>query len=159
MSEKSDAVQDLFEEIRKINNRLRWLGDNLHPELGVTAPKRSLLIKLLREGPQTVPDLARERLVSRQIVQTQINDLLKEGWVASRENPRHRRSSLIDLTNTGKDLTLRMLYKETQIIEGSRSAPEIAEVKKLISGLASIREHIERESYAEINSGNTSGKI
>ena len=143
MSERSEAAQDLFDEVRKINNRLRWLGDTLHLDLGVTAAKRSLLLTLDREGPQTVPDLARERLVSRQVVQTQVNDLLEEGLVESQPNPRHRRSTLLALTSKGDRLIQKMLAKESELVKTSPHAPTTAELREMCARLQRLREGLE----------------
>lgn len=140
---RSEAAQSLFEEIRKIDNRLRWLGDTLHPELGLTAAKRSILLTLSREGPQTVPDIARERLVSRQVVQTQINDLIKADLVAPRKNPKHRRSTLIALTPSGRECIRKMLAKEKKLIESTPSNPGFEEMETLRAGLHRFREALE----------------
>ncbi|MBC2601525.1 MarR family winged helix-turn-helix transcriptional regulator [Puniceicoccus vermicola] len=143
MSERSEAAQDLFDEVRKINNRLRWLGDTLHLDLGVTAAKRSLLLTLDREGPQTVPDLARERLVSRQVVQTQVNDLLEEGLVESQPNPRHRRSTLLALTSKGDRLIQKMLAKESELVKTSTYSPSTKELTVLREQLQKLRAGLE----------------
>lgn len=150
MSERTEAVQDLFDEVRKINNRLRWLGDTLHLDLGVTAAKRSLLFTLDREGPQTVPDLARERLVSRQVVQTQTNELLKEGLVETRKNPRHRRSTLLAPTAKGSKLIQQMLKKESELVESSDYTPATEELIDLCGQLKRLREGLEAIEASEI---------
>ncbi len=144
MTEKSEAAQILFDEIRKIDNRLRWLGDTLHPEMGLTAAKRSLLLSLHREGPQTVPDLARERLVSRQVIQTQANDLLKEGLICNRSNPNHRRSPLLALSPQGERCISRMLEKEKAMVENSPQSPTVEELVDLQKKLRNLRERLER---------------
>lgn len=143
MTERSEAAQELFDEIRRVDNRLRWLGDTLHPELGLTAAKRSILLALHRDGPQTVPDLARERLVSRQVVQTQVNDLLDDGLVASAPNPRHRRSPLLTLTNEGASRIRRMLAKEEALVERSPNTPKTAEMIDLREKLRILRKALE----------------
>jgi len=143
MTERSQAAQELFDEIRRVDNRLRWLGDTLHPELGLTAAKRSILLTLHRDGPQTVPDLARERLVSRQVVQTQVNDLLDEGLVASTPNPRHRRSPLLVLTEEGGSSIRKMLAKEKALVERATDTPATGEMIDLRERLQVLREALE----------------
>lgn len=143
MGNKSDAAQNLFDEIRKINNRLRWLGDTLHVDLGVTAPKRSLLLTIDREGPQTVPDLARERLVSRQVVQTQVNDLLEDQLLKVRPNPKHRRSTLLALTPKGRALIRKMTQREAALIEKADDAPSAQDLTRLHDQIRDLRTRLD----------------
>lgn len=143
MTDYAGPYQQLFEEIRRLHNRLRWLGDQIHEDMGQTSAKRSLLLSLHREGPSTVPDLARERLVSRQIVQTQINLLLKDGLVAQRANPRHKRSRHLALTRKGRDLVERMLAREAALLEDIGSPLTPTQVADSARSLARIREHLQ----------------
>jgi len=144
MSQFNGPYQQLFEEIRRLHNRLRWLGDQVHEDMGQTSAKRSLLLSLFREGPCTVPELAKERLVSRQIIQTQINLLLEEGLVTPRSNPRHKRSKQMALTRKGRDLVERMLAREAALLEDIGSPLSPAEVTESAHSLSLIREHLEQ---------------
>lgn len=69
----------------------------------LSLPQRAVLEFLDREDRQTVPDLARNRSVSRQHIQVSVNELIARGWVESLPNPAHRRSPLIGLTAAGRD--------------------------------------------------------
>jgi DNA-binding MarR family transcriptional regulator len=51
----------------------------------------------------TVPDIARRYQVSRQHVQVTVNRLLDQELVINVENPRHKRSSLLRLTQNGRE--------------------------------------------------------
>lgn len=143
MYELAAPYQELYEEIWKLHNRLRWLGDQVHAEDGQTSAKRSLLISLHRDGPTTVPVLARERLVSRQIIQSQMNLLQAEGLVTSRANPRHRRSRCLVLTRKGRDVVERMLAREAALLEDMGSPLTAEEVLLAAGHLATIRRHLE----------------
>jgi DNA-binding MarR family transcriptional regulator len=69
---------------------------------GVTAGERAVLDMLRRSGPMTVPQMAREQDLSRQFVQRMVNSAAAAGHLESVENPAHRRSSLIRLTERGR---------------------------------------------------------
>ncbi len=138
-----ETVQTVFDEIRRLNNRLRWLGDHVHADLGLTAVKRSLLLSLERDGTLTVPELARERLVSRQIIQTQINELLAEGLVESVPNPRNRRSRRIALTEAGRGLLDSMETREKQILKETGLPIPDDRMETLAADLRTIRERLE----------------
>ncbi|MGF1530741.1 MAG: MarR family winged helix-turn-helix transcriptional regulator [Puniceicoccaceae bacterium] len=139
-----EMVQSVFDEIRRLHNRLRWLGDNAHPNLGLSAVKRSLLLSLHREGAQRVPELAKERLVSRQIIQTQINDLISSGLVKSTPNPKNQRSSLIELTPKGNQVLRQMEDREQEILQESGLPMKPEELETVFLGLQRIRLHLEK---------------
>jgi DNA-binding MarR family transcriptional regulator len=144
MSKENDRYQELFEEVRRLHNQLRWVGDALHEHAGVTTAMRSLLFSLNREGPSTVPGLARERLVSRQIIQTQINELLRQKLVEPRDNPQHRRSKLLALTAKGESLVKEMLEREEELLRKAGSPLSLTDVTSASDSLRRLREHLEK---------------
>ncbi len=68
-------------------------------EHSLQASQRAVLEFLSQQQAQIVPQIAREISVSRQHIQTVVNDLLALGLIEAVENPTHKRSSLIQLTN------------------------------------------------------------
>jgi DNA-binding MarR family transcriptional regulator len=61
-----------------------------------------VLRMLVKSGPQTVPEMARSRPVSRQHCQTICNTLEAEGLVEFVDNPKHKRSKLVRATKKGR---------------------------------------------------------
>ena len=98
----------LANSIRRTYNRLRHTTDQIHQDTELSAPKRTLMMDVRRDGAQTVPMLAATRYVSRQIIQTQVNELIEVGLMKTKPNPEHKRSSLIDLTLKGRRLVEQM---------------------------------------------------
>lgn len=126
MAEESnlEEMHALANSVRRVYNRLRHSTDVLHGETGVSAPKRTLLMDLQRYGAQTVPALAASRFISRQIIQTQVNELTQAGYTEARENPEHKRSSLIALTASGRKFVQEMVARENAFIEQVGWFPE-----------------------------------
>lgn len=62
-----------------------------------------VLRTLVKEGPLTVPEMARSRPVSRQHCQTICNALESQGLVEFIENPKHKKSKLVRATKKGRD--------------------------------------------------------
>ncbi|MFO1017737.1 MAG: MarR family transcriptional regulator [Hyphomonadaceae bacterium] len=60
------------------------------------------LRQLVKEGPQTVPDMARSKPVSRQHCQTIVNALEAQGLVEFIDNPKHKTSKLVRATKRGR---------------------------------------------------------
>src|SRR4051794_34307434 len=96
------ALFELVDEIRLQFHAWTRLADVLHGDAGVTAPMRAVLEYLQRNGPTPVPRIAQQRGVSRQHVQTIVNELRDAGLVELRDNPAHQRSHLVELTADGR---------------------------------------------------------
>jgi len=99
------AVTELILEIFRLNGRLLVAGDRLVSALGLTSARWQVLGAIaLAERAEPVAWLARSMGLNRQGVQRIVNDLMKEGCVALRPNPHHRRAHLVVLTERGKDV-------------------------------------------------------
>jgi DNA-binding MarR family transcriptional regulator len=61
-----------------------------------------VLRSLVKEGPQTVPEMARSRPISRQHCQTIANTLEAQGLVEFVDNPKHKKSKLLRVTKRGR---------------------------------------------------------
>lgn len=104
-----------------------------------------LLNSIARDGPQTVPALARQRPVSRQYMQQVVNEALADGLVRFANNPRHKRSRLVELTEIGRaryaDLTHSLVEIATDLSRGmdvaalERTAAIMAEAKRRLGRL------------------------
>lgn len=102
----------LLHETRLLSHALKQWSETLHAELGMTAATRGVLELILRGGGATVPDMARARGVSRQHIQQQVDALLERGMLERQDNPAHKRSSMIALTDKGRALILNMRADE-----------------------------------------------
>ncbi len=77
-------------------------GDLLAAGQGLTSARWQVLGAVALDGrPLTVPQIARRMGLTRQSVQASVNRLLSDGLVETDENPDHRRSPLIRLTELG----------------------------------------------------------
>lgn len=99
--EAGAALAALVDETAALSHRLRAAAEATYGEGEASAGRRGVLSSLARLGPQTVPQLARARPVSRQHIQLLVNALLDDGLVALAANPAHRRSHLVRLTVKG----------------------------------------------------------
>ncbi len=132
----------LANSIRRTYNRLRHTTDQIHEQTELSAPKRTLLLDIDREGPQTVPALAAVRYVSRQIVQTQVNELTQAGYLIAKVNPEHKRSSLIALSAKGKRLVKQMIERENAFIQELGWLPKGKDLKACREVLDAIYEKL-----------------
>ncbi len=95
-------LEDLILEVLAAFFDLRAVGQRYGLVTEQGAGSWGLLRMLKTEGPQTVPDVARARSVSRQYIQKLANELIAEGWVAMDDNPLHKKSRLMVLTDQGE---------------------------------------------------------
>lgn len=95
----SRAVRSLF---HKMGAAVSLLHEGDETASGITAGMRAVLESVIEGGPKTVPEMARARPVSRQHIQTLVNELLAAGLVEFRDNPAHRRSKLVAPTKAGE---------------------------------------------------------
>jgi DNA-binding MarR family transcriptional regulator len=115
----------LFSRIPRLFFLLKAVGDSLHADLGVTTAMRGVMTSLATSGPRTVPDLARDRPVSRQHIQVVVNALFAEGLAKTERNPVHRRSPLIDLTDEG--MRRLRLIQEREAALMAKTAPAVSQ--------------------------------
>lgn len=132
--------------IPRLHSLLKALGDELHAEIGITASMRAVMSSLATDGGRTVPDLARERAVSRQHIQSVINDLLELGLVAAMRNPSHRRSPRLALTDEGRRRLRVIEERETQYL--TRIAPAVSHLE--LAAAARLFDHLERDLSAHL---------
>lgn len=114
---KGQALHDLFMEVFKLHMTLSDVRDKVHAEVGLVTSQRKIMGTLDAMGPATVPDMAAALKVSRQFVQNVCNDLDAKGYILFLDNPRHKRSKLVELTASGRLAHQQARQREHEIIE------------------------------------------
>src|SRR5262245_31922881 len=89
------AFNTLIDETVRLYRRLSIVAEQVHHRGEMSGGLRGILRSLKKEGPQTVPHMARVRAVSRQHVQSLVNQLALEGFVVLTANPASKRSPLV----------------------------------------------------------------
>jgi DNA-binding MarR family transcriptional regulator len=139
------ALGELINVTRTLADTLKDTARELHQENSLSVSERSILLDLRKHGPQTVPDLARRREVSRQFIQATVNPLLEEGVLEARDNPAHRRSKLIALTDAGVQLIRQVMKKEGAFMNGIALDLDADEIRQAAETLARVEKLIARE--------------
>ena len=140
--------ETLFDETRLLFHALKQWAESLHETRGLTVPMRAVLELVLRIGPQTVPQMARTRGVSRQHIQQQVDALVERQLVERQDNPAHRRSPRIALTDQGRGLIQDMRAQELdelsrlQVGVSDHAVQEATQV--LAAWRVALRRNIER---------------
>jgi len=140
---RTQAMYELMVETLATFFRLRALGraEGLVGASG--AGSWGLLRSLNAGGPQSVPQLARSRPVSRQRVQKLADELARDGLVEFIDNPAHRRSKFLRLTAKGEARFAAMDEKARALCAGFAqrfAAPELASAAQVLRRLRPLLE-------------------
>jgi DNA-binding MarR family transcriptional regulator len=142
----TDLILDLF----RLSNRLLASGDRLVAELGLTSARWQVLGCILAaERPQPVAWLARDMGANRQNVQRIVNDLEKEGLVAFRVNPHHRRAQLVILTEKGQQTFDAAMSLQAPWINELAKGLQVSDLKATQGVLTALRQKLEGDVGAE----------
>jgi DNA-binding MarR family transcriptional regulator len=141
-----EAVMRLFDEVRLLDHRLIQAAEELHADLAISAPSRAVLEYLEREGPTSVPAIARARYVTRQHIQATVDALADGGLVRRAANPAHRRSPLVELTAVGAKTIKTMHDRERRLLEQRLATVAVTGIGAAAAVLAAIRAALDAEA-------------
>jgi DNA-binding MarR family transcriptional regulator len=105
---------------------------------GLTVRTRAVLEILLAHDAATVPDIAQHLEIKRQYVQMMVNETLAENLTCKRDNPRHKRSTIIALTDKGRALIEDVVQREKALVASLAAeldAEEINTALKIVETL------------------------
>lgn len=133
------AIQTVIDETIGLYQWLAWVAEELYGDDARGAARRWTLRRLSLDGPLTVPALARVRAVRRQSLQPLVDQLAEEGLVEWVDNPAHRRSPLVRLTNSGEELVARLDRIDRAVLRSVSRGIEEAELQRVATTLRTLR--------------------
>lgn len=110
---------------------------------GLSVGVRAVLDLLRLNGPMTVPQMGRAQALSRQFVQRMVNDAAARGLVEAVTNPAHRRSSLIQLTDAGREAIAAVIAREHALLAQVGGGLTGAELDACVKVLSRMLEQID----------------
>lgn len=133
-------LHGLFQEVFRLQAVLSGMIDTVHGLAGMRTSQVRLGTVLSELGEGTVPDVAHLMMVSRQYVQVAANEMEAMGFVVFKDNPRHKRSKLVCLTEKGRAALESTGDREAAIVE--QGFPDVAKerVHEARSLLLELRE-------------------
>ncbi|WP_107497477.1 MarR family transcriptional regulator [Thalassobius sp. I31.1] len=112
--------------------------------IGLTVRGRAVLEVLLTEDEATVPDIAQKLEIKRQYVQLMVNETLTDGLTLKRENPRHKRSALIALTQKGRALIEDVVRREMVLVRSVGVGLDTADIKTALKVITTLTENLKK---------------
>ncbi len=136
----ANSLDRLIVETRMLFRALRGAAERIHLDGSQTAARRSILVELFQEGPQTVPSMADARHHSRQGIQGLVNALAADGLVERQPNPDHKRSWLWRVTPEGGARVSAMQRREQELLGNLNLTPDQARIDAACEVLAEVRQ-------------------
>jgi len=102
--------------VRRLFRALSQKSNENLEGFGISVADRAVMEFLYPEKMLSVPEVAEQYKVSRQHIQVTVNSLLEMRLVATKENPRHKRSPLIMLNAKGRKLFAAVLKKDEEAV-------------------------------------------
>ena len=145
--EAEAALLRLGDEVSLCHFRINAMLELIHAGKRLAPSLRGVLRNLLQNGPMTVPAIAGLRPVSRQFVQKVVNELEAEGFVSFIDNPAHKRSKLVRITNRGEARLNSMYVVEAEALRRAlgRTGAQVTEVKRAADLLERFRQAMDEE--------------
>jgi DNA-binding MarR family transcriptional regulator len=110
---KAEAIAELMLEVAQCFFRIRAVGQKTGLITSWGGGAFGFMRSLALLGPLTVPQIAQIRPTSRQRMQRLADELAAEGLIKFIDNPKHRRSKLVQLSPKGdaryRELNTRLL--------------------------------------------------
>lgn len=141
-------LHDFFQNVFALHVTLSTAMDRVHEHAGLRTPYVRIANRL-SHGPATVPHIATDLAVSRQYVQTVCNELQEQGLMEFVENPRHKRSRLVELTEEGQKVLAQARENEAALIQ--QSLPDICsrQVAEASVLLIELRKRMEETHFED----------
>lgn len=131
--------------IRRSFRAMAAAADRFLTEFRVSAAERAVMEFLHPDLLLTVPEIAQRYDVSRQHIQNTANSLLDKGLLRSSPNPKHKRSALLKLSDSGRQTFGRIRRDERQRIGHWFDAISDSELALTHAALQQLLQHIEKE--------------
>lgn len=136
-------VQAVVDETIALFHWLAWVAEQLYGDEGRGAARRWTLRRLQRHGPQTVPELARARVIRRQSLQPVVDRLVDEGLVELVDNPRHARSRVVRITRRGEGLVATLDRVDERVLRSVGRGLDERDLAVTSATLAALRRAFE----------------
>ena len=130
-------VVELIAQARRVSRG--WAGLSVTPESVMTGAERDVLDFLVFEGAATVPQIARNRGVSRQHIQKRADALAGKGLAEFTDNPAHKSSRLLEATIEGERAHATASRGEAEVLQklsGEIDPGDIAVARAIFKTLA-----------------------
>ncbi|NND35729.1 MAG: MarR family transcriptional regulator [Gammaproteobacteria bacterium] len=144
------SFQRFVGAVFRLNGQLLSTADLLSKDLEVSTA-RWQTIAVIRNEPLTVAEIARRLGLSRQSVQQTVNRLCEQDITEFIDNPAHKTSQLVRLTDHGKEVMETLRDRQTRLTAYFTGGLgfSVDEIDRLTDKLEHLRRHAEQIDTSE----------
>ncbi|WP_323098207.1 MarR family winged helix-turn-helix transcriptional regulator [Intrasporangium sp. YIM S08009] len=139
-----EAAYAVLRHVRPLHQYSARAVADLLEGTDVGLPLRAILLLVLDGGPQTVPNLGRELLVTRQGVQKVVDDGVRLGHLELHDNPAHARSRLVGLTEHGRTFLADLQRAEAANLESATAGIDPEDLARCADVIARLTDGVRR---------------
>ena len=140
----------LIWQVRRLFQRLTSESNEFLEGYGINASQRAVLEFLDHNQPETLANMARAHDVSRQHMQQIVNDLLEKGLVQAVDNPNHKRSFLVQRTESGDALFRQIKRVETTLFKAMMKEFDSDAIATCVDTLKRFHEYLHADTWAQL---------
>lgn len=147
----ADRLAEVYLVVGPLYRKVSRVVERAQPQMGMSVGVRAVLDLLRRGGDLTVPQMARAQDLSRQFVQRMVHDARDAGWIELLENPAHRRSSLVHLTEEGARAIDAVTAREHDLMRrvgGDLTAEDLDTTLRVLIEMLTALEVVDRDATA-----------
>lgn len=137
------SVQAVVDETIALFHWLAWVSDQIYGPDARGAARRWVIRRVHRDGPRTVPQLAKARAIRRQSLQPVVDALARDGLVHLEANAAHARSKLVTLTRRGLELADEMDRVDALVLRAVSRGMRESALLEAAATLRDLRAHFE----------------
>jgi DNA-binding MarR family transcriptional regulator len=137
-----DAAYEVLSVVRPLYQASARAVDVWLRGTGLTVGLRAVLELLLARGAMTVPQIARDFAVTRQSVQALVDAGAARGLLELTDNPQHRRSHLVTVTEQGRRAFADVHRRELANLDRVAADLDLAELALCARVLADLTERV-----------------
>jgi DNA-binding MarR family transcriptional regulator len=145
MTPEAVKLYAVIGEIRRGFNLLRSLAEYMHADTKINPSMRAVMEALINDALKTVPHIARQKNVSRQHIQVNMDALVAHQLVKAIRNPTHKRSPHYALTEEGKNTFSEIRKRENIALERLAKVIPQQSLEAAEQGIGVLNEHILQE--------------
>jgi DNA-binding MarR family transcriptional regulator len=146
VDDRAEAIAELMLEVAQCFFRIRALGQSMGLITGWGGGAFGFMRSLALLGPLTVPQIAEMRPTSRQRMQRLADELAADGLVDLIDNPKHRRSKLVQLTRKGEARYSKLNARLLEIASTMGDALSEADVRKTTENVRQLSDDVKAQS-------------
>jgi DNA-binding MarR family transcriptional regulator len=147
--DRGELAYDVLRSVHPLNVFSARAVSKALSEKDITMAMRAVMEIAFDNGPRTVPQIARTLGVARQSVQRLVDEAVAPGYLMTIDNPEHRRSRLVELTESGRRAFEDLHAVELSNLRAMTNDLDPSDLETTARTLATLAERIRRFAEPE----------